>query len=132
MLKMLCVLFSLLLCAACQAANHHPQEFLQSIKDSKDEGKQIVQHFCSNCHAVKPIIPLGAPRIGEENDWRPRVKSGLKTLFAHTAEGLNAMPARGGCFECSDEQLMLALLTMLPESLRNSLLMASKDHKINK
>ena len=54
--------------------SHHPQQFLQSIKGKTDEGMQIVNHFCSNCHALNPLIPLGAPRIGKKNDWSPRIK----------------------------------------------------------
>ncbi|KTD36091.1 cytochrome c5 [Legionella nautarum] len=112
-----------------QAANHHPQEFLQSIKGAQDEGAQIVQHFCSSCHAEKPLIPLGAPKIGNENDWAPRIKTGIRSLFKHTEEGFNAMPARGGCFECSDEQLVLALLAMLPEPLKKEVLSTEKVNK---
>ncbi|NDB70277.1 MAG: cytochrome c5 family protein, partial [Methylocystaceae bacterium] len=92
--------------ALSQAASHHPQAFLQRIAGSKKEGEQLVQHYCANCHASNPLIQLGAPRIGELADWKPRVKNGLDVLFQHTDEGLNAMPSRGGCFECSDEQLM--------------------------
>ncbi|ARG97313.1 c-type cytochrome [Legionella micdadei] len=112
-----------------QASQHHPQEFLQSIKGSKEEGKQIVQHFCASCHASNPLIPLGAPRIGEKDDWTPRIKQGINSMFSHTEEGFNAMPARGGCFECSDEQLMLAILFMLPESLREEVLVKKKITK---
>lgn len=96
------------------AASHHPQEFLKSIAGADNEGEQIVQHYCANCHAVKPIIKLGAPRIGVSPDWAPRIKQGMDTLFQHTDEGFNAMPPRGGCFECTDDQLMLALKAMLP------------------
>lgn len=108
----------LLLCAqSLFSASHHPQTFLKQIAGSKDEGKQIVQHFCINCHAEKPLIPLGAPRIGIAADWKPRLKQSMTVLFRNTSEGLNAMPARGGCFECTDEQLILSIMAMLPESL---------------
>jgi cytochrome c5 len=93
---------------------HHPQQFLQSISGAKNEGEQIYQHFCSNCHAIKPLISLGAPRIGKA-DWSIRLKQGMKVLFKHTDEGLNAMPARGGCFECTDEQLLKAIQYMIPK-----------------
>ena len=96
------------------AETHHPQEFLKSILGTKDEGQQIVQHFCATCHAPDPMIPMGAPREGSKVDWNPRLKQGLKSLFQRTSEGINAMPARGGCFECTDRQLMLAILAMLP------------------
>lgn len=97
------------------AKSHHPQEFLNSVAGSKDEGQQIVNHYCAVCHAQKPLIKLGAPRIGVVDDWSLRLKQGTRKLFLHTAEGLNSMPARGGCFECSDEQLMAAIAAMLPK-----------------
>lgn len=101
------------------AASHHPQDFLEHIAGDPDEGQQIVQHYCANCHAQKPIIPLGAPRIGQVNDWKLRVKQGMDVLFKHTDEGFNAMPPRGGCFECSDKQLKLAIAAMLPKKDKN-------------
>lgn len=101
------------------ADTHRPQDFLNKVKGTKDEGAQIYQHFCVNCHAQKPLIPLGAPRFGEEKDWSERLNQGIKVLFQHTEEGINAMPPRGGCFECSDEQLALALVEMLPEKAKN-------------
>ncbi|KTC89700.1 c-type cytochrome [Fluoribacter dumoffii] len=97
------------------AETHHPQEFLQSISGDKNEGKEIYNHFCVNCHASKPLIPLGAPRIGNEADWKVRLQQGMKVLFEHTNEGLNAMPPRGGCFECTDKQLKRAIKYMLPK-----------------
>lgn len=129
------VMISLLSCLVLtpsQADSHHPQEFLESIKGRKDEGNQIVQHFCISCHAVKPLIQLGAPKIDQETDWSPRIKKGIHSLIEHTEEGFNAMPARGGCFECTDEQLILAILAMLPEQLRKASLNDLRDHKKNK
>jgi cytochrome c5 len=104
------------------ADSHHPQEFLKAISGSKNEGEQIYNHFCVNCHAQKPVIPLGAPRIGIESDWLLRVKQGINVLFKHTNEGLNAMPSRGGCFECTDDQLLLSILEMVPEKDKKVLL----------
>lgn len=101
--------------------SHHPQDFLKSIAGSTTEGAQIVQHYCGMCHAENPVIQLGAPKIKNLTDWEPRIKQGLKTLLKHTDEGINAMPPRGGCFECTDKQIMLAIISMLPDS--------QKDHK---
>ena len=95
------------------AATHKPQAFLDSIAGSKTEGQAIVQHYCATCHAVHPLIPLGAPRIGYASDWAERLKQGPSVLFQHSSEGYNAMPARGGCFECSDEQLKLAIAVLI-------------------
>ncbi len=109
----------LFMVTSAYANSHKPEDFLNSISGSKDEGMQIVQHFCVSCHAAKPLIPIGAPRMLEEADWLPRIKKGVDHLFRHAAEGEHAMPARGGCFECSDRQLVLALLAMLPDALKN-------------
>ena len=114
------------------ASSHHPQEFLATIRGAKDEGAQIYQHFCVNCHAKNPKIPLGAPRIGEKSDWALRVKLGMDVLFKHTDEGINAMPPRGGCFECSDKQLELAIYEMIPKEALEGLLNTHGDHKKNK
>lgn len=95
------------------AVSHNPEKFLHDIQGQSDEGQQIVKQYCSTCHASHPMIALGAPRIGSKKDWEPRVKQGLDTLFLHTTEGFNAMPARGGCFECSDQQLREAIAFLL-------------------
>ena len=50
------------------ANSHHPQEFLKKIAGKKQEGRDIVEHYCATCHAEKPLIPLGAPRMGVPKD----------------------------------------------------------------
>lgn len=102
-------------CFAVTSTTHHPQDFLEQIKGSPDEGTQIRDHFCMNCHGEKPLISLGAPRVKEASDWDPRIKAGIQLLLKHSREGFNAMPPRGGCFECSDDQLTLAIVAMLSE-----------------
>lgn len=111
-LKLICQL-SIFANAMVFANSHRPQEFLNSIAGSENEGQQIVQHYCAVCHAEKPLIQLGAPRIGVKSDWEIRLKQGMQKIFKNTSQGLNAMPARGGCFECSDEQLKQAIEAML-------------------
>lgn len=92
---------------------HNPAQILSKLRGSKNEGAEIVRQFCASCHAPKPLIELGAPKIGCAKDWKLRLKQGKMVLLQHTEEGLGAMPARGGCFECSDEQLQLAIESML-------------------
>lgn len=115
--------------APAYSESHHPQEFLKSISGTKDEGEQIYNHYCVNCHAQKPLISLGAPRIGEQKDWKLRLKQGFDVLFSHTDEGLNAMPPRGGCFECTDRQIALAIVNMVPKEAQKGLLNELGDHK---
>lgn len=101
------------------AGLHHPEKFLQSIQNDPQAGKKIYQQFCSTCHAKNPIINVGAPRIGVISDWNARMQKGLSGLLAVTAAGINQMPPRGGCFECSDAQLKAAIVYMLPQPFNN-------------
>ena len=100
----------------CYAAVHHPLAFVNQIKNTANEGQQVVKHYCATCHAKHPLIFLGAPRIGVMDDWQLRLRQGFPTLFDHTAAGYHAMPARGGCFECSDKQLKLAIAALLEKT----------------
>lgn len=118
MLRQLCLWCLLSYFPVAWAASHHPQVLLDSIRGTPKEGESIVQHYCSNCHAKKPLLAMGAPKIGDTAAWSIRLKQGFARLFQHTEEGINAMPARGGCFECTDEQLRLAIFALLPETLR--------------
>ncbi len=107
-IMMLCVIWS----NGCMAT-HQPSEFLHHIQGSRHEGAQIVEHFCAVCHASHPEIAIGAPRMHYFKDWQPRLKQGMSRLFKHTDEGVNAMPPRGGCFECTDAQLLLSIESII-------------------
>lgn len=107
------VILSSSLCMPIQAATHRPQALLDQIAGTPDEGQAVVKHFCSTCHAAHPLIVLGAPRMGYPEDWVERLKQGDAILWRHTTEGLHAMPARGGCFECSDDQLKKAITVLI-------------------
>ena len=108
------IILAILITPICFAASHHPQDFLTKIRGTKNEGQKIVEHYCATCHAEQPLINLGAPRIKNHTDWFFRKKQGLKNLFNNTNQGKNYMPARGGCFECTDEHLLLAIEALLP------------------
>lgn len=110
------------------AAVHHPGNFLREIQGSPHEGEIIVEHFCAVCHAAHPQIALGAPRMSHIEDWKPRLKQGLSELFQHTDEGLHAMPPRGGCFECTDAQLVLAIKSLIGKDGQKYIKEDKKNH----
>ena len=95
---------------------HYPELFTQQLKGDKHAGEKIFRQFCTSCHGKTPIIDVVAPRIGDKAAWLPRRKLGLKILLNITTSGVGAMPARGGCFECSDEQLQAAIVYILHNS----------------
>lgn len=97
---------------------HYPTHFVQQLNGDRNAGEKIFKEFCSTCHANKPIIDLHAPHIGDRQAWKLREKKGMHKMLKITISGLGAMPARGGCFECSDDQLRDAIKYILHESHR--------------
>lgn len=55
---------------------------------------------CVACHSSGVA---GAPRTFNANDWSPRLAKGMSTLVQNTVNGINAMPAKGLCPTCSEE-----------------------------
>jgi cytochrome c5 len=84
---------------------HYPSLFVNQLRGDPRAGEKIFKEFCGACHRQKPLIDVRAPRIGDQTAWKNRRQLGLEVLLKITVNGVGAMPARGGCFECSDEQL---------------------------
>ena len=95
---------------------HYPAVFAQQLIGDPDAGRKIYKEFCASCHAAEPIIDAKAPLISDKKEWKKRRKKGMNALMKVTLEGKNAMPARGGCFECSDEQLRQAVQYIVNQS----------------
>ena len=108
----------LLLAALPALATHRPLAQLEAAKRSKDPGAVVYQSTCSQCHAVDASIPVGAPKFKQLGDWQPRMKKGMKAMMTNLYQGLNIMPPRGGCFECTDKLLEQATIYMLPDKLK--------------
>lgn len=73
-------------------------------------GQQVYDQFCFACHTTGVG---GAPRLGDVADWTDRSAKGMDVLMASTLNGLNAMPAKGTCMNCSDDELSEAVTYML-------------------
>lgn len=73
-------------------------------------GEKIYNTYCIACHGTGAA---GAPKKGDATAWQPRIAQGPETLLTHALEGFNAMPARGTCSDCSDEEIAstIAFLT---------------------
>ncbi|VEB33016.1 cytochrome c5 [Legionella sainthelensi] len=85
-------------------------------KTTRDEelGQEIYERYCVVCH--KDGL-AGAPRFRNEQDWKPRLTGRtLDDLVASSLKGLNAMPAKGTCIKCNEDDLKAAISYMLPKS----------------
>lgn len=77
-------------------------------------GEAVYLRSCFSCHASGTA---GAPKVGDAEAWAPRMEKGRDALLASTIEGiLPAMPARGLCSDCTDEQLAEAIDYMIVAS----------------
>lgn len=80
---------------------------------SASNGKQVYDSACMACHATGAA---GAPKLGDAAAWGPRIAQGKDTLVKHALGGLNAMPPRGACGTCSDDDIKAAVSYMVDNS----------------
>lgn len=76
-------------------------------------GNEVYDAACAACHASGAA---GAPIMGDADAWGGRIDKGLETLVSHAINGFNAMPAKGGCSSCSDEEIEVAVEYMVEQS----------------
>ena len=70
------------------------------------DGQKTYQTYCVACHATGAA---GAPKLGDKDAWAPRIAKGNDALFSSIKNGLNAMPPKGTCMSCSDDDLRAAM-----------------------
>ena len=53
----------------------------------------------------------GAPRLGNAEDWAPRLEKGIAALHDSGINGVpgTGMMAKGGCMNCSDEEVIASV-----------------------
>ena len=84
-----------------------------AANDGPRSGEEIYNKFCTACHSVGVA---GAPKFGNAGDWAPRIAKGYETLLSNAINGINAMPPRGTCANCSDQELQSAIEYMANSS----------------
>lgn len=76
-------------------------------------GEDIYNKACVACHAAGV---LGAPVINVAADWQPRIdERGLKGIWENAIKGYNAMPPKGTCADCSDNEIKSAIQYMVKD-----------------
>lgn len=73
------------------------------------DGAAIYASACQACHMTGAA---GAPKPGSP-EWAARAEQGLETLSDHAINGYNAMPAKGGRMDLSDQEVIAAVEFML-------------------
>lgn len=73
------------------------------------DGQQVYQGACFACHGTGA---MGAPKA-HTAEWDERVAQGMDTLLTHALNGFKAMPAKGTCMDCSDDEIKAAIEFMI-------------------
>ncbi|WP_460230789.1 c-type cytochrome [Aurantivibrio plasticivorans] len=74
-------------------------------------GEEIYTTKCAACHNAGVG---GAPKIGDAGDWEARVAQGMDVLFDHAWNGFNAMPPKGICMDCTEDEMKATIEHMIP------------------
>ena len=72
--------------------------------------EDIYKASCFACHGTGA---MSAPKPGDAADWAARSEKGMDAIMANVLNGFNAMPARGTCATCSDDELKAVVDFML-------------------
>ena len=76
-------------------------------------GKQVYESFCIACHGTGAA---GAPKFGDTIWVEREKKEGVKELVKDAIKGEKAMPPKGGCTDCSDDEIRAAVQYMIDAS----------------
>ena len=68
-----------------------------------------------NCFACHGTGAAGAPMLGDSEAWDARMEKGMQAVMANAINGVGAMPARGICMSCSDDELQQVVEYMLAQ-----------------
>lgn len=80
-------------------------------------GEEVFKAVCTTCHTSGVA---GAPKVGDNAAWAPRIAEGAQTLFDHAIKGYTGksgvMPAKGGNSDLDDVEVDRAVVYMVNAS----------------
>ena len=77
------------------------------------DGEATYQTYCQACHNTGAA---GAPKLGDKAAWEPRIAAGMDAMMANATTGKNAMPPKGTCMSCSDDDLKAVVEYMVSKA----------------
>lgn len=82
------------------------------------EGFDAQAKYMASCFACHSTGAAGAPKVqpGTISDWESRLAKGMEVVVANAINGINAMPPKGLCFDCTDDDLRAIIDYMIETS----------------
>jgi cytochrome c5 len=74
-------------------------------------GAQLYQDHCAACHYPSNVM-VSSPKAGSTRDWAPRLEKGLPALTQSAIQGVEAMPPKGNCEDCTSSEIEAAIRFM--------------------
>lgn len=86
-----------------------------SASSGPRSGEDVYNAACMACHATGAA---GAPKLGDVAAWADRIAKGADALHSSGVNGVagTGMIAKGGCMNCSDEEVIAAVDFMIAGS----------------
>lgn len=69
------------------------------------DGFNAQQAYMQSCFACHNSGAGGAPNPNKPEEWTARLEKGMDAVMNNVINGVNAMPAKGLCFNCTNEDL---------------------------
>jgi cytochrome c5 len=98
--------------AASVAQASEPEVVEVVAAESAFDVEAKYQMTCFACHSTGAA---GAPVTGDSEAWAERMDKGMEAVMANAINGVNAMPAKGMCMDCSDDNLVSLVEYMLDQ-----------------
>lgn len=80
------------------------------------EGFNPETAYNATCGACHNAGVANAPKPDDAAAWNTRMEKGMDAVMANVINGLNAMPAKGLCFNCTDDDLKAVVEFMYAKS----------------
>ena len=93
----------------CKAGQACGAAVAASAGGAARSGDAVYNQFCFACHATGVG---GAPKVHDVKEWAPRLAKGDDVVWTSVMKGLNAMPPKGTCTNCTDDELHAAVAFM--------------------
>jgi cytochrome c5 len=91
----------------------NPSPAARQVATSLAVGERVYRQACATCHDSGE---LGAPVLGNESQWTPLLRKDFDVVLRNTLRGGNNMPAKGGCAECTNSEVIAAAKYMAQRS----------------